>query len=102
MPDLSYERDRLYRLVDKFLEQQAEMTWPECICEDPDHPKSTEPLNVRIITAALVVGINFELPDEGEHVFEAVLSFGESKDSWTRAGLLGAAAKNAQDRLSEE
>lgn len=96
MPDLSHERERLHTLVDKWIDQQAAIEQTEidaCGCVGP--------LNVRVISAALAVGVNYEVVDVNgvEHLCEGVFHYGESKDSWAVAGLLQAGADDAKKHL---
>lgn len=96
MPDLSHERQRLYALVDKWIDQQAAI--------DEEHDEEhrdcgcKRPTNVRVISAAMALGVNYEMEDgDGvEHLCEGVFSVGESKDSWSVAGLLQAGADDAK------
>lgn len=92
MPDLSHERERLYALVDKWIETQATIEFNE----DCDECQKLVPQNVRIASAALVVGVNYELPefdtDDPDATYQTIFSHAESKDGWAKAGLLQGAA----------
>jgi hypothetical protein len=89
VPDLSFERQRLYKMVDNWIDAQAEM---EPGCDDPTHI----PENVRVGTAVLVVGVNYELPQHDDKTYQTIFSHSESRDGWTVSGVLQGAADIAR------
>ena len=99
MPDLSHERERLYKLIDKFIAQQEAIEYDE----DCDECQHMVPVDVRIASAALVVGVNYELPDfdsDPNATYQAIFSCAESTDCWTQAGLLQGAADISRAQMN--
>jgi len=91
MPDMSHERARLYKLVDKWIEEQAAIEYDE----DCEGCQKLVPQDARVASAALVVGVNYELPDfdpDPTTTYQAIFSHAEAKDGWAKAGLLQGAA----------
>lgn len=99
MPDMSHERARLYKLVDKWIEEQAAIEYDE----DCEGCQKIVPQDARIASAALVVGVNYELPDfasDPTATYQTIFSHAEAKDMWAHAGLLQGAADNIRAEMN--